>query len=60
MIKLTTKMRAELEAAIARPSAAAGFVRRARVILLSADGVTGAEIATRLDLTPEAVSRIRR
>jgi hypothetical protein len=34
-------------------------VRRARVVLLSAEGVTGAEIATRLDLTPEAVSRIR-
>ncbi len=29
-------------------------------MLLSADGVTGTEIATRLDLTPEAVSRIRR
>lgn len=60
LIKLTAKMRAELEATIARPSAAAGLVRRARVILLSADRVTGAEIATRLDLTPEAVSRIRR
>lgn len=34
-------------------------MRRARVVLLSAEGVTGAEIATRLDLTPEAVSRIR-
>jgi transposase len=30
------------------------------VILLSADGVTGPEIARRLDVTPEAVSRIRR
>jgi len=45
---------------VARPSAAAGLVRRTRVILLSADGVGGTEIATRLDLTPEAVSRIRR
>jgi transposase len=60
LIKLTTRKRAELEATVARPSAAAGLVRRARVILLSADGVTGTEIATRLDLTPEAVSRIRR
>lgn len=60
LIKLTTRKRADLEAMVARPSAAAGLVRRARVVLLSAGGVTGTEIATRLDLTPEAVSRIRR
>src|SRR5579872_7384746 len=60
LLKLTAKRRAELEATIARPSAPAGAVRRARVILLSADGVSGTEIAKRLDLTPEAVSRIRR
>jgi transposase len=60
LIKLTAKMRAELEATVAKPTAAAGPVRRARVVLLSAEGVTGAEIAKRLDLTPEAVSRIRR
>lgn len=60
LIKLTEKKRLELEAFVARPSAAAGQVRRARVVLLSADGVSGAEIARRLDLTPEAVSRIRR
>jgi len=60
LIKLTVKRRTELEAFVARPSAAAGQVRRARVVLLSADGISGAEIARRLDLTPEAVSRIRR
>lgn len=60
LIKLTAKRRAELEATVAKSSAAAGLVRRARVVLLSADGVSGTEIATRLDLTPEAVSRIRR
>ena len=60
LINLTAKKRAELETMVARPSAPAGLVRRARVILLSADGVTGVEVATRLDLTPEAVSRIRR
>jgi transposase len=59
LLKLTPKKRAELEAMVARPSAAAGVVRRARVVLLTGDGVSGAEIATRLDLTPEAVSRIR-
>lgn len=60
LLKLTAKRRAELEATVARPSAPAGVVRRARVILLSADGVGGTEIAKRLALTPEAVSRIRR
>lgn len=60
LIKLTAKRRAELQATVAKSSAAAGVVRRARVVLLSADGVSGTDIATRLDLTPEAVSRIRR
>jgi len=45
---------------IARPSAPAGVVRRARVILLSAGGASGIDIAVQLDLSPEAVSRIRR
>lgn len=49
-----------LEALVARPSAPAGLVRRARVILLSAAGMSGVEIAGRLDLSREAVSRIRR
>jgi transposase len=35
-------------------------VRRVRVVLLSADGVAGAEIARRLNLSPGQVSRIRR
>jgi transposase len=60
LINLTAKTRGELEAIVARSSAAAGLVRRARVVLFTADGVSGTEIATRLDLTPEAVSRIRR
>jgi transposase len=50
----------QLEAVIARPSAPAGLVRRARVILLSAAGASGIDIAVQLDLSPEAVSRIRR
>ncbi len=60
LIKLTAKRRAELEAVVARPTAAAGVVRRVRVVLLSDDGIAGTEIAERLDLTVEAVSRIRR
>src|SRR4029453_19378282 len=35
-------------------------VRRAHVVLWTADGVAGAEIARRLHLSAEAVSRIRR
>src|SRR5215204_917301 len=60
LIKLSASKRAELESMVAKSSSEARLVRRARVVLLSADGVGGAEIATRLDLTPEAVSRIRR
>jgi CRP-like cAMP-binding protein len=58
-ITLTEEQRQELEAIVARPSEGAGLVRRARVILLSARGVSGREIALRLDLTPEHVSVIR-
>ena len=60
LIKLTPKQRDQLQRIVARPTEAAGWVRRARVILLSANGVSGAEIAMRLELSPEAVSRIRR
>lgn len=58
--KVSAKQRRELQAIVARPTARAGLVRRARVVLLSADGVPANEIATRLDLSPEGVSRIRR
>ena len=60
VLKLSAKQRAELDLIVARPSAPAGVVRRARVVLWSADGVSGAEIGRRLTLSPEAVSRIRR
>lgn len=56
----TRKQQTKLEALVARASAPAGLVRRARVILLSAAGVGGVEIASRLDVSAEAVSRIRR
>jgi transposase len=58
-MKVSPSQRRELEAIVARRTEAAGLVRRARVILLSADDVSGREIALRLDLSPEAVSRIR-
>lgn len=59
-VKVTRKQQAQLDALIARPSAPAGVVRRARVVLLSAAGISGTEIAARLDLSAESVSRIRR
>jgi len=60
VVKVSAEQRRELEKMVSRPSEGAGLVRRARVILLSASGETGSEIALRLDLSSEAVSRIRR
>jgi transposase len=59
-VRTTRKQQKMLNAVIARPSAPAGVVRRARVILLSAAGVSGIDIAAQIDLSPESVSRIRR
>ena len=58
-MKITLKQRRELEQIVGRPSEPAGLVRRARVILLSAQGLSGREIAERLELSPEHVSRLR-
>jgi transposase len=59
-IVLSPTQRHELQSLVTRASESAGVVRRAHVVLWSADGVSGQEIAERLRLTPEAVSRIRR
>ena len=59
-MRLTPKQRQELERILARTSESAGLVRRARVVLLSEQGLRGTEIAMRLDLSAEQVSRIRR
>jgi hypothetical protein len=40
IISVTSEQREELEALMRRPSAAAGLVKRARAILLLADGVS--------------------
>jgi transposase len=58
-LKITIKQRQVLEGIVGRPSESAGLVRRVRVILLSAEGMAGTEIARRLDLSQEQVSRIR-
>jgi len=60
VIKLTVKQQRALEQIVNRASNPAGVVRRARVVLLSAAGLPAAAIAERLDLSGEAVSRIRR
>ena len=57
---LTAKQRRELEQLVARATESAQVVRRAHVVLWSAGGVAGAEIARRVHLSAEAVSRIRR
>jgi transposase len=58
-IRLSVEEREELEVLVGRPTEEAGLVRRARVILLSDRGVSGREIALRLDLSPEHVSKVR-
>lgn len=60
VVALSTKQRREVKQLIARATETAQVVRRAQVVLWSADGVAGAEIARRLQLSGEAVSRIRR
>lgn len=59
-IRLHGGQRRVLEAIASRRSEAAGVARRALVVLWTADGVAASEIAKRLNLTAEAVSRIRR
>jgi transposase len=59
VVAVSAQQRRELERVVAR-SAEAAVVRRAHVVPWSADGVSGAEIARRLHLSAEAVSRIRR
>jgi transposase len=58
-LKVTRRQRSELEALVARRSAPAGHVGRARIVLLAADGMSGAEIASRLGVTIQHVSRVR-
>lgn len=59
-IRLSAGQQRELEAILARRSERAGVVRRARVVLWTAEGIAASEIAKRLDLSQPAVSRIRR
>lgn len=58
--ELTEEGRRELEKLVRTPSTPGGLSRRARAVLLMADGVNGAEVARRCGYTPVQVSRIRR
>jgi len=60
VIKLTAKQRQSLEKIVGRASNPARVLRRARVVLLGAVGERASAIADRLELSAEAVSRIRR
>lgn len=59
-VVVTAKQRRALTTLVARAIVPAQEVRRAQVIRWSADGLDGAEIARRLQVSAEAVSRIRR
>ena len=52
--------RAELERVQRVPSTPAGLSRRARAVLLTAQGASGVEIAERIGYTVVQVSRLRR
>lgn len=58
-IELSSEQRHELAALLTSAATRASHARRVRVVLLSADGVSGAEIARRLALSTGQVSRIR-
>lgn len=57
---LTEEGRRELEKLVRTPSTPAGLSRRARAVLLMADGISGIEVAKRLGYTVVQVSRLRR
>ena len=59
-IVLEQDERAELERLQRSPSVPAGLARRARVVLLMADNVSGAEIARMSGYSVVQVSRLRR
>lgn len=59
-VLISSEQRTALQAITKRRREDASLVRRARIILLAADGVPSVEIASMLDVTPETVSRIRK
>src|SRR5436190_18087513 len=60
VITLSVDQRAELEGLRDAPTSPAGLHRRARAVLLSADGLSGVEVGRMTGYTVVQVSRIRR
>jgi transposase len=58
-ITVTAADREILEAVVRAPTSPAGLSRRARAVLLMADGVAGTVIAERTGYTPVQISRVR-
>lgn len=58
-LALTARERAALLTLLASPDTSRNHARRIRIVLLSADGLSGVEIALRLRLSAGQVSRIR-
>lgn len=58
--RLTESGRHDLEKLVRTPSTPSGLSRRARAVLLMADGMSGTEVARRCGYTRVQVSRIRR
>src|SRR5437667_11622417 len=59
-IMVTNEARDELERLHRAPSTPAGLSRRARAVLLMAQGMSGVDIAERVGYTVVQVSRVRR
>jgi transposase len=59
-IVLAAKERTELERLVRASSARAGLSRRARAVVLMAEGLAGVEIARRAGYSPVQISRLRR
>lgn len=59
-IVLTSEQRDSLKLMVRKHKGQPGVVQRARIVLWAADGVSAVDIAARLDIAPETVSRVRR
>ena len=57
--KVSRNMLKKLKALVRKPSSEGGFVRRCQVVILASKGASGVDISKSLDLTKEAVSRIK-
>ncbi len=55
VVELTTALRMALERVTRRPTASAGLARRARIVLLAADGMPLRQIAQRLGMDRHGV-----